>query len=269
MMIQKRFFSIQIIIWCIGYCFPIFVIAQPKPPLRNIPNEAFGLGEELYYKVSYKFITAGTGSFKIGQQALEYNGMPCYDIRFEVQSLKSLDWLYRVRDTYRTVVDIGGIFPWFFEQHNREGGYSKDFWAELRHDTGLAKTNEGDFAIEPFTHDVLSAFFYVRTLDLRSVRVGASLTLKNFAGKETFDLKVRVLGRETISVEAGTFRCIILEPLVMEGGLFKNEGKILLWLSDDGRKIPVRVRTKVLIGNVDAELTSYKGLRGPLFSRVE
>lgn len=91
------------------------------PPLRHIVNDAFGVGERLEYSVGYKFIKAGTASFTIGKQPVTSAGRPCYDIRFEVASLKSLDFLYRVRDRYRTLVDIDGIFPWKFEQSIREG----------------------------------------------------------------------------------------------------------------------------------------------------
>lgn len=78
-----------------------------------------------------------------------------------------------------------------------------------------------------------------------------------------------MLGRQTIEVEAGKFRCYVVEPLVQKGGLFKNEGKIVVWLSADDRKIPVKVATKVVIGYVGAELTSYSGLRGPLDAKIE
>ena len=61
--------------------------------------------------------------------------------------------------------------------------------------------------------------------------------------------------------------CIVVEPLVQEGGLFKSEGSIVVWLTDDALKIPVKVKTKVVIGSIDAELTSYKGLKGKLTSR--
>ncbi|HAP36800.1 MAG TPA: hypothetical protein DCQ28_13015 [Bacteroidetes bacterium] len=57
--------------------------------------------------------------------------------------------------------------------------------------------------------------------------------------------------------------------MVKEGGLFKSEGRILIWLSDDERKIPVKVNTKVIIGSIDAELKEYSGLNGPLKSKIE
>ncbi len=244
-----------------------------EPPqaeaLRFVPNEAFGFGEHLKYNVGYKFITAGTAAFRVAPRPAKMKGRECYDVRFEVRSLKSLDWLYKVRDWYRSVIDIDGIFPWRFEQHIREGNYRRDFTAILDHKLEKATTKDGEFDIEPYTHDIVSAFYYVRTLDLKSMHKGDTIHLRNFYKKKTFDLKVRLLGRQEVTVEAGTFRCVVIEPLVVEGGLFKSEGKIVVWLTDDERKIPVKVRTKVLIGAIDAELTGYEGLRGPLMAKVD
>jgi hypothetical protein len=234
----------------------------------TVRNEAFGLGEELSYNVGYKGIVAGTGTFKIAPKAVERSGASCFDINFEAQSLKSLEWIYKLRNTYRTLLDVQTLLPRYFEQHNREGGYKRDAWAEFDHRSFKARTSEGDVAIEAATHDVVSAFFYIRALNLRDKKRGDLIMLKQFSDRRVFDLAVRVLGRQTISVEAGTFNCLVIEPLLVEGGLFKNDGRVLIWLSDDDRKIPVKVSSKILIGSVDVALTSYKGLRGALTARV-
>lgn len=239
------------------------------PGVRYITNEAYGLGEKLEYSIGYKFISAGTASFRVLPQAITRNEKRCFDIRFEVRSLKSLDWLYRVQDQYRTVMDIDGIFPHEFEQHIREGNYSRDYTAKFDQTKNIAYTSEGEFPIPPFVHDIVSAFYYVRTLDLKSKRKGDVIQLQNFFGDTTHALGVKILGRQTVEVEAGTFKCIVIEPMVVEGGLFKSEGKIIIWLSDDDRKIPVKVSTKILIGTIDAQLSKYEGLRGALAAKVE
>jgi len=246
-----------------------FSMLWEEDALRYVENNAFGLGENLEYEVGYQFVTAGKAAFKIAPEPITYNGAKCYDIRFQVASLESLDWLYRVRDMYRTVLDINGIFPWRFEQHIREGNYSRDFEADLDQRNHVAKTTEGEFPLVPFVHDIVSAFYYVRTLNLQSMKKGESIQLQNFYGKKVNELTVRILGRQTVTVKAGTFKCVVIEPMVTAGGLFKSEGKILIWLSDDDRKIPVKVSTKILIGSIDAELTSYRGLRGPLLAKVK
>lgn len=237
-------------------------------PLRTVANSAFGTGEVLEYNVGYKFVTAGTARFKVAPATVQRDGAECYDITFDVASRKALDYLYRVRDQYRTLVDVSGLYPVFFEQHIREGGYKRDFSATFDQKSHKARTTEGVFDIEPFTHDVVSAFYYLRTQNLRSFGRGDTVKLKNFFDKKTYDLNVVVLGRQTIEVEAGRFRCIVVEPIIAEGGLFKSDGKILIWLSDDDRKIPVKVSTKIPIGSIDSELTGYSGLKGPLSAKL-
>ncbi|MFP4368364.1 MAG: DUF3108 domain-containing protein [Candidatus Kapaibacterium sp.] len=236
---------------------------------RYVPNEAFGFGEKLNYKVGYKFITAGTGFFHILPDPVYKNGRKCYDVRFQVRSLEKLDWLYKVQDDYRSIVDVGGIFPWAFIQRVREGNYKRDFWAKFDQVKHVATTKDSSYKIPPYVHDIVSALYYVRTMDIGKMAKDTVIHLNNFFDDSTYTLGVRIMGKETIKVEAGSFRCVLIEPLVVEGGLFKNEGKILVWMTDDDRKIPVKVATKILIGYVGAELVSYSGVRGPIDAKQE
>jgi hypothetical protein len=236
---------------------------------RYVPNIAYGFGEKLEYKVGYKFITAGTGYFHILPKPKYINGRKCYDVRFKVQSLKSLEWVYRVEDRYSTTLDVAGIFPWKFEQHIREGDYRRDFVAKFDQVNNKAITKDSTYDVPPYVHDIVSAFYYVRTLDLASMPKDTVFYLQNFFGDSTYTLGVRVLGRQTVDVEAGKFKCVVIEPLVVEGGLFQSEGRILIWMTEDERKIPVKVATKVVIGYVSAELVRYRGTRGPIEAKIK
>jgi len=62
---------------------------------------------------------------------------------------------------------------------------------------------------------------------------------------------------------------VLVEPMIMEGGLFKSEGRIIIWMTNDDRKIPVKVSTKVVVGSIDAELREYSGINGPIHAKVE
>ena len=57
--------------------------------------------------------------------------------------------------------------------------------------------------------------------------------------------------------------------MIMEGGLFKSDGRIIIWMTNDERKIPVKVSTKVVIGSIDAELREYSGVNGRIKAKVE
>jgi len=235
--------------------------------LRRIDNRAFASGEYLKFAVKYGFITAGDAAMIISDTTYAY-GRKCLKIEFQVDSKPFFDWVYKVRDRYLTIVDAAGLFPWRFEQHIREGGYQRDFTAEFDQVNHIARTSEGNHRIPPYVQDIMSAFYITRLADFSGYRLGQKLHLQNFYKDSTYELDVKFKGRQTIEVSAGKFNCIIVEPLAREGGLFKSEGRVLVWLTDDERKIPVKVSTEIVIGSIDSELIEYRGINGPVSAKV-
>lgn len=247
----------------------LFLSAQTKDVVfRKIENKAFGLKEKCVFNVNYGFVTAGIASFSI-PEIKTISGRQAYRVKFEVNSVPSFDWFFKVRDRYESYIDVEGIFPWRFERHIREGNFSNDFTAFFDHRKQIAITGSGKYKIPFQCHDIVSAFFYFRTLDLSKMKKGDKVHLENFYDDKVYKLDVVYHGKETVTVPAGTFNCVVVEPLVLEGGLFKNEGTITIWLTDDDNKLPVKVKTKVIIGSIDAELTGYEGLVSPLTSKVK
>ncbi len=238
-----------------------------KFKFRKIENDAFKVGEKLTFDVKYGFVTAGVATMAIPRMR-KIVGRNVYEITFGVNSVPSFDWIYKVRDHYETFVDEEGIFPWRFEQHIREGSFSRDFSAFFDQRNGIAKTSGGEYKIPRYVNDIVSAFYYARTLDFTKLKVGDFIHLENFYKDTVYNLDVKYLGKEQASVPAGTFNCIVVEPIIVKGGLFKSEGSIFVWLSDDNLKIPIKVKTKVVIGSIDAVLTNYQGLAGPLTSKI-
>jgi len=240
--------------------------AQKSDSFRKKDNIAFREGEKLTFDVKYGFVTAGIASFEI-PAIKKISGRNAYHVLFEVNTVPTFDAFFKVRDRYETYIDVEGIFPWRFEQHIREGSYSRDFSAFFDQRKGKAKTSGGEYDIPKYVNDIVSAFFYARTLDYSGLKVGDKIPLKNFYKDKVYDLDVVYHGKETIEVEAGKFECIIVEPLVQEGGLFKNEGSIMVWMTNDDAKMPVRVKTKVVVGAINSDLTSYSGVYGKLTSK--
>lgn len=243
-----------------------FYAQEAVSEFRKIDNIAFKTGEKLTFDVNYGFVTAGEAVMEIAE-IKTISGREAYKINFSVNSVSTFDPIYKVRDRYVTYLDVEGLFPWRFEQHIREGGYTRDFSAYFDQRRGFAKTSEGTYDIPPYVNDIISAFYLARTFDFSGLNLGDKFHLENFYKDKVYPLDVVYLGKETIKVAAGTFECIIVEPLVQEGGLFKSEGNIIIWLSDDQLRIPVKVKSKIVIGSIDAELTAFEGLNGELHSR--
>ncbi len=234
--------------------------------MRRLSNTAFAGGEYLRFDVNYGFVTAGEGIMRVRDTT--YNSRKCYAIEFTLSSKPFFDVFFKVRDRYFTIVDKEGLFPWRFEQHVREGGYTRDFTAEFDQRRHEAITTEGRYSIPPYVQDMMSAFYFTRTVDFSGYKVGQRLHLQNFYKDSTYELDVKFRGRQTIEVDAGKFNCIVVEPLAKEGGLFKSNGTVFIWLTDDERKVPVMVTTKIRIGDVDSELVEYVGIAGPLNAKI-
>jgi hypothetical protein len=241
--------------------FPISGFCQNKNEFRKIDNKAFKAGEKLTFDVKYGFVTAGIATMAV-PGIKKISGREAYNITFDVNTVPSFDWIYKVRDHYETFMDAEGLFPWRFEQHIREGSFSRDFSAFFDQRNGKAKTSEGEYKIPRYVNDIVSAFYYARTLNYSKLTVGETIRLQNFYKDTVYTLDVKYLGKEQVKVSAGTFNCIIVEPIIIKGGLFKSEGSIYVWLTDDNLKIPVKVKTKILIGSIDAVLTNYEGTNG-------
>ncbi len=243
------------------------ITVVPTDTLRKIVNIAFAAGEYLRFDINYGFVTAGEAVLSVSDTL--YKNRHCYNIEFNLDSKPFFDVFYKVRDRYSTVVDAQGIFPWRFEQHIREGGYSRDFTAEFDHLNQVANTTEGQYPIPSYVQDIMSAFYFTRTIDFSSLKPGEKVRLKNFYKDSTYELDVKYKGKQTIEVEAGKFNCIVVEPLAKEGGLFKSEGKIHVWLTDDERRMPVLVMAKIIIGSIESELVEYRGIAGPINAKIK
>ncbi|HYM19471.1 MAG TPA: DUF3108 domain-containing protein [Candidatus Kapabacteria bacterium] len=244
-------------------------VSTGDAPLRTIPNNAFAVGEKLTFDISYGFITAGQAMMTIPDYKY-INGRQAFEINTYAVSTETMDNIFRVRDKYSTFLDVDGLYPHRFEQHVREGKYSKDYDAFFDQQAGTAETDDGQkYKIPRFVHDILSAFYYVRALDLRQYHKGDKITLQNFYDGNVHPLDVMVRGRQQVQVGAGTFNCVVVEPLVVAGGLFKNEGSIVVWLSDDENKIPVKMSSKVVVGSISVELQNYSGLKNAASAKVE
>jgi hypothetical protein len=87
---------------------------------------------------------------------------------------------------------------------------------------------------------------------------GATMIVPTHDNKKSYEMEVKVHKRERIEVPAGKFNCVLVEPILKSEGVFKSKGSILVWLTDDERRMPVLVRTKVPVGSINVALTDYR-----------
>jgi hypothetical protein len=69
---------------------------------------------------------------------------------------------------------------------------------------------------------------------------------------------VSILRKEKVKVSGiGEVATVVVKPDLKSEGLFHRKGDIFIWLTDDEKRVPVKVETKVPIGKVVAELKNF------------
>jgi hypothetical protein len=251
-----------------------------KPAFEKLisTDEAFSDGEVLTFDIRYGFIVAGSAKMKVFVKNNEQNRR-IYHLQTTAKSSSTFSWIYRVKDEVNSYVDYDKFYPYRFVKKLREGGYEADLFTDyfpqdslakvefIRYDDGeIRKRKKYEVTVPPYVQDILSSFYYIRRQDLE---VGQSVFLSNHEKKKIYNLQVKVHKRETIEVEAGTFKCILVEPLIQGEGLFKNKGSLKIWLTDDNKKIPVQMTSEVLVGHITTELTKIEGVKGPVAAKIK
>jgi hypothetical protein len=227
----------------------------PSDPLdRYIENYSFGVGEELEFEVKYGFISAGTATMSI-ERLIEYENRPCYLITSIARSNSFFSTFYKVEDRVETIVDAMGLYSWRFEKNLNEGSYHAQRLVVFDQRNQKVYYKEDTTEAPLFVQDALSVFYFVRTQPLE---VGKSILVDHYNDGNLFSLEVKVLEKEKVTVSAGTFECFVVEPLLKSVGVFKHEGQLKVWLTDDRLRLPVLMKSKVLVGSISAELTNYK-----------
>jgi hypothetical protein len=221
---------------------------------RYVENVAFGVGEKFTFDINYGFINAGTASMSI-PRLVEFNGRPSYQIITRAESNKFFSTIFKVDDRVESIMDAIGLFSWRFDKKLREGSYRSHRQYEFDQKDHTVVYKGDTIEVPPYVQDALSVLYYVRTLDLE---VGKSYYVDNFTDGRQMPLEIKVHRRERVEVPAGTFDCLVVEPLVKSVGVFKHEGRLKVYLTDDRVKMPVLMKSKVLVGSITAEMTSYK-----------
>lgn len=216
----------------------------------------FNIPERLQYDLTWTGIKAGEATLEITNEG---------DHLIIVSTAKSAKWVsvfYKVDDRVESRVKKGNPDSRLGHSVNyrlkvREGRHRKD--KEVIFDAVNSKAHYIDYIGNerkdidiPFPMlDPLSSFYYLRGLNLE---VGKPVYVTIFDSKKVWNVEVQVLRKERIEVPAGEFDTIVIKPLMKSEGIFYRKGDIYIWLTDDEKRIPVKLQTKVKIGSINANL---------------
>jgi hypothetical protein len=210
----------------------------------------FGIGERADYQVKY-------GPFSVGRGTMEVVG---------------LDTI-RGRETWHTLFRVRGGVPGFRVDNRMESWIDTETLSSLRHWQELDEgPNERERRFEIYPDSIYhqdgreplptvaeplddgSFLYFVRTI---AFEVGKEYSYDRYFRPDRNPVRFLVLRREQIKVPAGTFETVVIRPIIKSRGVFAENGRAEVWLTDDDRRLMVQMKTQLSIGSLSLYLRSY------------
>jgi hypothetical protein len=211
----------------------------------------FGLGERMEYVAKYGPQNIGRGSMEIvGIE--DIRGRPAVHTNFK---LKGRWFFFSANYVLDSWVDQATFTSVRFAQDNDEDASEKDKVYEIFPDRQMYSVNNG--VEQPSVPDPLdegALLYFVRTMDLE---VGQTYTLNRYFRPDRNPVIVKVLRRETVSMPAGKYNTIVIQPIIKSKGIFSESGQAQIWLSDDKDRVMVQMRVKLKVATISLQLTKH------------
>ncbi len=222
-------------------------------------------GEKLVFNVKYGLVNAAEATLEA--RTSSYQGNPVWYLTTNAKTHAFFDKIFKVRDRVESWWDKKTLLPYKFAKNLEEGRYRQHRVHIYNHTSQTTTYQKWAFKQSKFvneemkipgdTQDILSAFYHVRNQDLK---VGRSVYVNITADGRNMPTEVVVHRTEKVKTIFGEIECLVIEPKLQGEAIFKQTGRILIWLTNDAYKIPVKLDSKVAFGSFVASLSSAQNV---------
>ncbi len=231
---------------------------ETLPPIRTAAEFLTARQEKLVYAISIYGIRVGSAVLTAVNRDGELK------ITTEARSNAVISSVYPVENATETRLFSGRYITTTIRQ--QEGSYRSDkgftlllpekqvFWADRLNRRYVYHQVDDDNLL-----DIVTGFYFLRKQQLE---VGSTVILHLFDSNTYVLTPVHILRRERINLPGrNEVATLVIKPELKTDGIFQRRGELLIWLTDDDNKTPVRMETGIAIGRVTAELISAEVIR--------
>ena len=212
----------------------------------------FRVGERMHYDVRF-------GALKVGEGTMEVRAVEQLRAReawHTVFTVRGGTFFYKVRDRFESWIDTRTFASLRHIQDKEEGSRDRERTFEIFPDRRVYTENGGEE--QPTVQDPLdegSFIYFIRTVPLT---VGQTYEFNRYFRPDRNPVTIRVVRRERVKVPAGAFDTIVIQPVIKTRGIFSENGRAEIWISDDHRRIIVQLKSQLSIGSLNLYLRSYQ-----------
>ena len=228
----------------------VVALTTVAEPAQQVPVP-FSVGERLEYDVKFGVLKVGSGRMEVvGTETVR--GREAWHTAFTV---KGGTFFYKVNDRLESWIDMENFASLRHVQDLQEGRRDRERRYEIFPDRMVYTENEGPE--QPTARDPLddgSFLYFIRTVPLS---VGQTYDFPRYFKPDRNPVRVRVLRKESVKVPAGRFDAIVIQPIIKSKGIFSENGRAEIWLSDDDRRIMLQMKSNLSFGTLNLYLKSY------------
>jgi hypothetical protein len=212
----------------------------------------FAVGERLEYDVRF-------GKLKVGSASMELADVQAIRDRETWHTIFQVHggtFFYRVNDTYESWIDTHTGNSLRFRKDQNEGGRDVEQIYNMFPERSVF-IEEGDTAVASVSNplDDGSFLYFIRTIPLV---VGQSYSFDRYFKPDRNPVTIKVVRKDTIDVPAGRFPAIVVQPVIKSKGIFSENGRAEVWLSDDSNRIMLQMKSGLSFGSINLYLKSYR-----------
>lgn len=235
----------------------------------SVENNAFKIGEQLEYAVSY---SSALGDFTAGKAIVNvYDwtdeiGINGYHFVGTGETNNFFDIFYKVVDRFESKVAINTLLPYHFIRNTHEGTYIHNDTVFFKREIDTAYSMRKKLQIPDDVHDIVSAVFYMRTLSIEDFGEDSIYHLNFYLDDSVYNSVIKYEGRGILETKWGWLPCLKVWPMLAIGEVFTNKYPMSVWITDDENHIPIMAKSEIVVGSVKMELIEFKGLKNPFIS---
>ncbi|KPJ79021.1 MAG: hypothetical protein AMJ54_00775 [Deltaproteobacteria bacterium SG8_13] len=246
---------------------------------------AFVPGEKLMFDLKWGFIPAGQAVLEVRPMKM-VKGVASYHFVMQAKTNAFIDSIYRYRSRVDAFADRQLTHSLQYRKKTELGAKTREDTVHFNWDLNEARfnrtgkypgekpeiqTEQRRIPLMPGAFDPLSVFYYTRQLE---VGPGAPVERPVSDGRKCVMATAMILKRENIRINGKVYDTYLVEPdLKHVGGVFEKskDAKIQLWVTADERRIPVKIKSKVIVGYFTGELVSAElpGEKSPAATQAQ
>lgn len=229
------------------------------PPVSQTSSAVFAPGERLVFDITYLGVRGGRAVLEVLEKT-RMKGRDVYRIVSTAQSNDFVSLFYPVDDRIESFMDAEGLYSHYIKIKQQQGKRKREKvidFDQVRHvAVQIKKNKQRVFEIPPNVQDSLSSLYFFRTTP--PVEVGDSTYIDVHESEKNWQLEIRALAREEVTTPVGTFNTIKVQAMVRYEGLFMEKGDVFIWFTDDHKRVPVMMKSRIKFGAITAVLSSRR-----------